>query len=79
MSTVVDCVNAMLSPDMAGLTGKTISANFDPWSTPAFLERIPDITRSDLYTSRRYNIVNLPAGSLRNDLSKAWAKYGAHS
>jgi 3-oxoacyl-[acyl-carrier protein] reductase len=79
ISAVIDCVNAMLSPEMAGLTGKTISANFDPWSTPAFLDRIPDITRSDLYTSRRYNIVNLPAGSLHNDLCRAWASYGGTS
>jgi len=72
IESVIECVNAMLSPEMEGLTGKTLSASFDPWATDAFLARIPEITRSDLYTSRRYNIVNLPSGSLRRGLSTAW-------
>lgn len=77
IQNVIDCLKALLSPQMAGLTAKTLSANFDPWCTQVFQDRIRDITRSDLYTSRRYNIVNLPAGSLREDLGKAWANYGA--
>jgi NAD(P)-dependent dehydrogenase (short-subunit alcohol dehydrogenase family) len=79
MSNVIDCLKALLSPQMQGLTAKTISANFDPWCTRVFRERIRDITRSDLYTSRRYNIVNLPAGSLRDDLGKAWANYATQT
>lgn len=75
MGNVIDCLRALLSPQMQGLTAKTLSANFDPWCTYVFQERIVDITRSGLYTSRRYNIVNLPAGSLRDDLTKAWANY----
>lgn len=72
IESVIECVNAMLSPQMEGLTGKTLSASFDPWSTETFLSQIPEITRSDLYTSRRYNIVNLPSGSLRRGLRTAW-------
>jgi NAD(P)-dependent dehydrogenase (short-subunit alcohol dehydrogenase family) len=75
MAQVVDCTRALLSVKMEGLTGKTISANFDPWCTQTFLDHLSEITRSDLYTSRRYNIVNLPAGSLRGALSNAWANY----
>jgi NAD(P)-dependent dehydrogenase (short-subunit alcohol dehydrogenase family) len=73
---VVECLKAMISPRARGLTGKTISANFDPWRTDAFFERLADITRSDLWTMRRVNIVNLPEGSLRSSLSEAWANYG---
>jgi hypothetical protein len=34
---------------------------------------LPDIVRSDLYTLRRINIVNLPDGRLRETLSRPWA------
>ncbi|MCC7370132.1 MAG: SDR family NAD(P)-dependent oxidoreductase [Chloroflexi bacterium] len=77
LATVVQCVGLLLSARMRGLTGKTISANFDPWRTQAFAERLADITRSDLWTMRRVNIVNLPEGSLRTALSEAWANFGA--
>ena len=79
IATVIQCVGFLLSSRMHGLTGKTISANFDPWRTDAFAERLGDITRSDLWTMRRVNIVNLPEGSLRTDLSEAWANYGART
>jgi|GEM_PF-380453 len=79
LTAVVECLEALISPRARGLTGKTISANFDPWRTEAFFERLADITRSDLYTMRRVNIVNLPEGSLRTSLSEAWANYGTRS
>jgi 3-oxoacyl-[acyl-carrier protein] reductase len=75
MSRVIDCTRALLSPQFKGLSGKTISANFDPWATETFLEKLEEITRSDLYTLRRYNNVNLPEGSLREALTKAWANF----
>jgi 3-oxoacyl-[acyl-carrier protein] reductase len=77
LTSVVECLKALLSPRARGLTGKTISANFDPWRTEAFFERLAEITRSDLWTMRRVNIVNLPEGSLRASLSEAWANYGS--
>jgi NAD(P)-dependent dehydrogenase (short-subunit alcohol dehydrogenase family) len=76
LAAVVECLNVLISPKARGLTGKTISANFDPWRTEAFVERLADITRSDLWTMRRVNIVNLPEGSLRTSLGEAWANYG---
>lgn len=76
MHTVLRCVEALLSPEYRGLTGKTISANFDPWASDEFRRHISDITQSDLYTMRRTNLVNLPAGLLRTNLMKVWAKHG---
>ena len=58
-----------------GLTGKTISANFDPWRTDAFGDRLGDITRSDLWTMRRVNIVNLPEGDFTSTLFNTRATY----
>lgn len=75
LMTVQRCVRALLSPAYRGLTGKTISANFDPWSSEAFRRHIADITRSELYTMRRTNLVNLPEGFLRTKLMKTWAKH----
>lgn len=77
MANVIELTRLLISPRTHGLTGKTISANFDPWQTEAFVEWLEDITRSDLWTMRRVNIVNLPEGSLRTTLSEAWANYGA--
>jgi hypothetical protein len=54
--------------------GKTISSNFDPWEAPTFREDLTDIVRSDLYTLRRINIVNLPDGRLRETLARPWAE-----
>lgn len=76
MANVVECLRALLSPRVRGLTGKTISVNFDPWRTGALEDRIADIMRSDLWTMRRVNIANLPEGSLRTTLAEAWANHG---
>lgn len=75
MSRVVDCVRMLLTNKMFGLTGKTISANFDPWDTNSFQDSLLDITKSDLYTMCRMNIVNLPEGKLKTRMSAAWAKH----
>lgn len=76
---LIDCVRAMLSPGFDRLTGKTISSNFDPWQTAAFLTHIDDINASDLYTLRRLNMANLTEGYLRRTLSQAWAGFGSGS
>jgi NAD(P)-dependent dehydrogenase (short-subunit alcohol dehydrogenase family) len=73
MEQVVNCIRMMILPAFDDLTGKTISSNFDPWDTPVFSESLPDIARSDLYTLRRINVVNLPDGRLREMLSRPWA------
>jgi hypothetical protein len=72
MENVVNCVRTMISSALDELTGKTISSNFDPWQTDTFRESLPDIVRSDLYTLRRVNVVNLPDGQLRATLSQPW-------
>ncbi len=76
LKTVQDCVRALLSRPYRNLTGKTISANFDPWSSDTFRKHIAGITRSELYTMRRTNVVNLPEGLLRTSLMRLWAKHG---
>ena len=68
IGNVADCVRSLLSPQMRGLTGKTISVNFDPWRSEVFRDSIAAITHSDLYAMRRFNIVNLPDGELRQRL-----------
>jgi hypothetical protein len=72
MENVVNCVKMMISSSLDELTGKTISSNFDPWQTHTFRESLLDIVRSDLYTLRRVNVVNLPDGRLRTTLSQPW-------
>ena len=72
MENVVNCVRMIISPSLDDLTGKTISSNFDPWQTPTFKTCLADIVRSDLYTLRRVNVVNLPDGRLRTTLSQPW-------
>jgi NAD(P)-dependent dehydrogenase (short-subunit alcohol dehydrogenase family) len=74
MDHVINCIRMMILPALDELTGKTISSNFDPWETPVFKECLPDIVRSDLYTLRRINIVNLPNGRLRETLSRPWVE-----
>jgi 3-oxoacyl-[acyl-carrier protein] reductase len=69
MEVPVECVRFLLSAAADGLTGKTISASFDPWRRPAFREHIAEITESDVYTLRRLNPVDLPHGPLKEILS----------
>lgn len=71
LDTVVRCIEALISPEYRGLTGKTISANFDPWSSAKFREHIQHINKSELYTMRRINVVNLSEGLLRSELMNA--------
>ncbi len=72
--TINECIKAMISAEYRGLTGKTISANFDPWSAPKFRQHIAEISKSELFTMRRINIVNLSEGMLRDELLSASAK-----
>jgi hypothetical protein len=75
MENVVKCVKALISKPYRALTGKTISANFDPWATETFQQYIPEITQSELYTLRRTNLMNMPDGLLRSSLSKTWGTH----
>ena len=75
MENVIKCVKALISKPYRALTGKTISANFDPWATKTFQQYIPEITQSELYTLRRTNLMNMPDGLLRSSLSKTWGTH----
>lgn len=67
----IDCVRYLISPKSDGLTGKTISASFDPWATPEFSESISDLNASPVYTMKRVNLRDLPDDSaLRVRLQK---------
>jgi hypothetical protein len=79
MDNLIECVKVMLSPSFDRLTGKTISANFDPWETEAFRTHINDITASDLYALRRIDVANLNDGYLRKKLSQFWAGFGSRT
>jgi len=50
---VVECVRFLLSSASDALTGKTISANYDPWNEPEFVRSLDQIVDSDLFTLRR--------------------------
>ena len=68
------------SDNELGLIFRGFGAHFGSELTQsAFGDRLGDITRSDLWTMRRVNIVNLPEGSLRTTLGEAWANYGTRS
>lgn len=65
------CIQFLLSDQAAGLTGKTISASFDPWGTPTFAEWIPQINQSDLYTMRRVNLAHATQATEATDTADA--------
>jgi len=50
---MIECVRFLLSSESDALSGKTISANFDPWRRPEFLAHIEKISESDVFTMRR--------------------------
>lgn len=59
VDVVINCVKFLISDESNGLTGKSISANFDKWNTEIFKKSIKEITESELYTLRRINLINL--------------------
>ncbi len=70
MEVPVNCVRFLLSERADGLTGKTLSASFDPWQSDAFQADISVLNASELYTMRRVNPVNLPDDPLARKLAK---------
>lgn len=71
MELPVELVRFLLSDRAEGLTGKTISASFDPWRSDEFAANIMALNESELYTLGRINLVNLESCSLRAELTKA--------
>jgi hypothetical protein len=76
MAIPVACVRFLLTERSGELTGKTISASFDPWDTSAFEENVARINSSDLYTLRRINLKHLTSDGLRAELETAAHKRG---
>lgn len=70
----VRCVKFLVSPSADGLTGKTISAGFDPWDDKAFEDCIDALNESELYTQRRVNLVHLADSKLKGTLEQASAR-----
>jgi len=68
--TAIECVRFLLSASAAGLTGKTLSANFDPWRDPYFRAQISEINSSDLLTLRRVAPWLKPASGLSEIIEK---------
>ncbi len=66
----VSCLRYLLSPSCA-LSGKIVSASFDPWPSGVFEEQAEALAASDLYTMRRINLVNLPASPLTEAIAQA--------
>jgi hypothetical protein len=53
MDVPIDCIRYMISDKSAKLTGKTISARYDPWGEPEFDHHIEEIAVSPLYSTQR--------------------------
>lgn len=71
IETPVACVRYLLSDAANGLTGKTLSASFDPWASPDFHENTTALSQSSLYTMQRVNLTHLPTDPLAEKISNA--------
>jgi NAD(P)-dependent dehydrogenase (short-subunit alcohol dehydrogenase family) len=71
MDLAVDCIRYMISDGALKLSGKTISARFDPWGEPEFDLRIEEIMACPLYTTQRTNADLMPHSELARALSIA--------
>jgi NAD(P)-dependent dehydrogenase (short-subunit alcohol dehydrogenase family) len=71
MDVPVDCIRYMISDKAAKLTGKTISARYDPWGEPEFDEHIDEIMASPLYTTLRTTAEHLANSPLARTLALA--------
>jgi NAD(P)-dependent dehydrogenase (short-subunit alcohol dehydrogenase family) len=71
MDVPIDCVRYMISEAASRLTGKTISARYDPWGEPEFDQRIDQLMASPLYTTQRTVPAHLEDRALAEPLSRA--------
>jgi NAD(P)-dependent dehydrogenase (short-subunit alcohol dehydrogenase family) len=71
MELPIDCIRYMISEASARLTGKTISARYDPWGEPDFDRRIDEIVSSPLYTSHRVIPSDIKDATLAKVLQRA--------
>jgi NAD(P)-dependent dehydrogenase (short-subunit alcohol dehydrogenase family) len=71
MDVPIDCVRYMISEAATRLTGKTISARYDPWGEPEFDQRIDQVMASSLYTTQRTVPAHLKDRALAEPLARA--------
>ena len=69
------CARFLISDAAAKLTGKTISARFDPWDQPEFLASIDDIAASNLYATQRTGLEHLKGKKFVDRLARAADKH----
>lgn len=67
----IDCARFLISDAAVELTGKTISARFDPWDDPEFRACLPDIMASRLYATQRTNPEHLKGRAFADRLAQA--------
>lgn len=66
----LDCARFLISDAAAPLTGKTISARFDPWDDPEFVKSLPEINGSRLYATQRTSLEHLKGIPFADRLAK---------
>jgi NAD(P)-dependent dehydrogenase (short-subunit alcohol dehydrogenase family) len=71
MDVPVNCIRYMISEAATRLTGKTISARYDPWGEPEFDQRIDQVMASPLYTTQRTVPAHLEDRALAEPLAQA--------
>jgi short-subunit dehydrogenase len=57
--TPINCINFLINNKLKKISGKTISANFDNWSSKIFKKIINNKKNSELFLMRRINIDNI--------------------
>jgi NAD(P)-dependent dehydrogenase (short-subunit alcohol dehydrogenase family) len=72
----IACARFLISDAAAKLTGKTISARFDPWDQPEFIEHLDDIVRSNLYATQRTNLDQVKGEPFAGRLARAADRNG---
>jgi NAD(P)-dependent dehydrogenase (short-subunit alcohol dehydrogenase family) len=71
MDVPIECIRYMISDAAANLTGKTISAWYDPWGEPEFDQRIEEIAASPLYCTQRSIAKHFAGSALAGTLAFA--------
>lgn len=67
----IELARYLISDESAPLTGKTISARYDPWDTPEFAAHLPDIVASRLYATCRSTLEHYKGQPFADNLAKA--------
>lgn len=70
----IQCARFLISDAAAELTGKTISARYDPWDEPEFLSCLREIVNSRLYATQRTNPEHLQGQAFADRIAGAAEK-----